>query len=218
MNTSAPQEGTVWSGLAVLLRTFAARAQNWVILARNLIPVVGVYLLGWSMSLTAFAYWFDGICMVAMIVIACAVRAPEKEFRSAPWHKVPLLVVLTVLCAAFAFFLLAIPYWMAYGALGLDGAVDEIQRNRNVALSFFGMLAGIVVRSFLHGGYMTLSIAQLAERWQPDMYNLGARAFAMLVIIGWHLEALVVPLIALLLAGIEIWPTLRDDLFRPERR
>jgi len=31
------------------------------VLARNLIPVVGIYGFGWSAALAVFNYWFDGL-------------------------------------------------------------------------------------------------------------------------------------------------------------
>ena len=212
MSTPASEQGTLWSGLAVLCRTFATRAQNWIALARNLIPVVGVYLLGWSKSLTAFGYWFEGICMVAMFVFTLCVRIPEEKFRSAPWSKVPVLLLVTSLCGAFALLMIGIPYWMAYGALDLDIAVEQIRLNHFVALSFLAMFAGIVVKAFQRDGYMTLSNDELKRRWEPDMHNLGARALAMVMIVGWSFGMLLVPLIALLLTGIEVWPRLRQDL------
>jgi len=211
VNEQASDERTVWSGLAVLVRAFAGRAQNWLALARNLIPVAGVYLLGWSKNLTVFGYWFEGLCMVAIIVITLSIRVPEEKFRSAPWRQVPFFVLVTLLCGAFALFMVGIPYWMAYGALGLDVAFAEIRRT-HAEISFLGMAAALVVKAFLHGGYLTLGNDELRERWQPDLHNLGGRALAMLAIAGWSLGYLLVPLIALLLTGIEVWPAMRRDL------
>ena len=67
------------------------------------------------------------------------------------------------------------------------------------------------------GGYLRLSNDELKARWENDLHNLGARALAMVMIAGWNLGALLVPLIALLLTGIEVWPTLRDDVMPPRR-
>jgi len=38
------------------LREFAAPPDAWTALARNLIPVVGIYFFGWSAALTVFNY------------------------------------------------------------------------------------------------------------------------------------------------------------------
>ena len=42
------------------LREFASRRDAWVVLARNMIPVVGIYAFGWSAAISVFNYWFDG--------------------------------------------------------------------------------------------------------------------------------------------------------------
>src|SRR5437899_8164324 len=57
------------------LRELASRPGAWAILARNLIPVVGIYGFGWSAALAVFNYWFDGLTAVAAIVAALIPRA-----------------------------------------------------------------------------------------------------------------------------------------------
>ncbi|MBX6324575.1 MAG: hypothetical protein IRY93_00905, partial [Chthoniobacterales bacterium] len=39
------------------LREIAQRPETWTVVARNLIPVAGVYFFGWSAALTVFNYW-----------------------------------------------------------------------------------------------------------------------------------------------------------------
>src|SRR5438067_12621614 len=56
------------------LREFASRPDAWTVLARNLIPVVGIYGFGWSAALAVFNYWFDGLTAVAAIVAAIIPR------------------------------------------------------------------------------------------------------------------------------------------------
>src|SRR6201987_3845662 len=57
------------------LREFASRPDAWVVLARNMIPVVGIYAFGWSVAVAVFNYWFDGLTAVAAIVAAMIPRA-----------------------------------------------------------------------------------------------------------------------------------------------
>src|SRR5437660_11828461 len=57
------------------LREFASRRDAWVILARNMIPVVGICCFGWSAALSVFNYWFDGLTALAAIVAALIPRA-----------------------------------------------------------------------------------------------------------------------------------------------
>src|SRR5437660_4031513 len=60
------------------LREFASRPHAWAVLARNLIPVVGVYGFGWSAGLTVFNYWFDGLTALAAITAALVPRAVRE--------------------------------------------------------------------------------------------------------------------------------------------
>ena len=57
------------------LREFASRTDAWVVLARNMIPVVGIYALRWSVAVSVFNYWFDGLTALAAIVAAMIPRA-----------------------------------------------------------------------------------------------------------------------------------------------
>src|SRR5437899_9701810 len=57
------------------LRELASRPGAWLVLARNLIPVVGIYGFGWSAALAGFNYWFDGLIALAAIVAALVPRA-----------------------------------------------------------------------------------------------------------------------------------------------
>src|SRR5919198_6226133 len=57
------------------LREFASRPDAWVVFARNMIPVVGIYAFGWSVAISVFNYWFDGLTAVAAIVAAMIPRA-----------------------------------------------------------------------------------------------------------------------------------------------
>src|SRR6476646_9684081 len=61
--------------LSQQLREFASRPDAWVVLARNMIPVVGIYAFGWSVAVSVFNYWFDGLTAVAAIVAAMIPRA-----------------------------------------------------------------------------------------------------------------------------------------------
>src|SRR5437667_10908320 len=72
------------------LREFASRPHAWGVLARNLIPVVGIYGFGWSAALAVFNYWFDGLSALAAIVAALiprAVRETQPKSVRATWPK-----------------------------------------------------------------------------------------------------------------------------------
>src|SRR5256885_14686508 len=59
------------------LRELASRPDAWLVLARNLIPVVGIYGFGWSAAPAVFYYWFDGLTALAAIVAPLIPRAPR---------------------------------------------------------------------------------------------------------------------------------------------
>src|SRR5213592_2468269 len=70
------------------LRELASRPDAWVVLARNLIPVVGIYGFGWSAALAVFNYWFDGLTALAAIVAALiprALRETQPKSVAANW-------------------------------------------------------------------------------------------------------------------------------------
>src|SRR5213594_896827 len=72
-SSSAPRP--IAPPLSQRLRELASRPGAWLVLARNLIPVVGIYGFGWSAALTVFNYWFDGLTALAAIVAALIPRA-----------------------------------------------------------------------------------------------------------------------------------------------
>jgi hypothetical protein len=57
------------------LREFASRPDAWAVVARNLIPVVGINAFGWSAALAVFNYWFDELTALVAIVAALIPRA-----------------------------------------------------------------------------------------------------------------------------------------------
>src|SRR5213594_1403472 len=72
-SSSAPRP--IAPPLSQRLRELASRPGAWLVLARNLIPVVGIYGFGWSAGLTVFNYWFDGLAALAAITAALVPRA-----------------------------------------------------------------------------------------------------------------------------------------------
>ena len=94
------------------LREFAARPDAWTVLARNLIPVVGIYGFGWSAALCVFNYWFDGLTALAAIVAALIPRA----LRETQSNKDRVTLVGNVVRGVFVWLLLVgivgLPYWI----------------------------------------------------------------------------------------------------------
>src|SRR5207247_9240430 len=67
------------------LPDFAARPGAWLVVARNIIPVVGIYAFGWSAAVSVFNYWFDGLTALAAIVAALIPRV-LRETQSKKDH------------------------------------------------------------------------------------------------------------------------------------
>src|SRR5438046_3967321 len=94
------------------LRELASRPHAWAVIARNLIPVVGIYAFGWSVALSVFNYWFDGLTALAAIVAALVPRA-LRETQSKKDH---VTLVGNVVRGVFVWLLLVgivgLPYWI----------------------------------------------------------------------------------------------------------
>jgi len=94
------------------LREFASRPDAWVVLARNMIPVVGIYAFGWSAAVSVLNYWFDGLTALAAIVAALVPRA-LRETQSRKDH---VTLAGNVVRGVFVWLLLVgivgLPYWI----------------------------------------------------------------------------------------------------------
>src|SRR3982751_768944 len=92
------------------LRELAAQPHAWGVIARNLIPVVGIYVFGWSAALAVFNYWFDGLAALVAIVTALIPRAlRESQPKSAGVVKNLFAGLLTWI---FLVGIIGMPYWI----------------------------------------------------------------------------------------------------------
>jgi hypothetical protein len=126
------------------LREFAFRPDAWVVVARNMIPVVGIYVFGWSAAVSVFNYWFDGSTALAAIVGALVPRA----LRETQTKKDHTTLVCDVIRGVFVWLLLVgivgLPYWIVLIPLHdlLLGSELGRQLAQSPALWFtFGSLA-----------------------------------------------------------------------------
>ena len=189
------------------LREFASRRDAWLILARNLIPVVGIYAFHWSAALTVFNYWFDGLSALAAIVAAMVPRAMRETRKKG--ESLAGSIFKGVLTWTFLVGIIGLPYWVAFVPLHdllLDGELWQlILRSPGLWLTF-AVLAGGHFWNAFHVGYDTLPENELKQRARWDIYLLLLRAVAMLMMAGQGLAFVLVPLMALLLSYFEIWP------------
>jgi len=189
------------------LREFATRRDAWAILARNLIPVIGIYAFHWSAALAVFNYWFDGLTALAAIVAAMVPRALRESSKKP--ESLEGMIFKGFLTWILLVGIIGLPYWIVL--IPLNGLLLDAELWRHILTSpslllTFGMLAiGHFWKAF-HVGYDTLPENELKQRARWDIYLLVLRAMAMFMMAGHGLAFILVPLMALLLSYFEIWP------------
>jgi len=126
------------------------------VLARNLIPVVGIYGFGWSAALAVFNYWFDGLyragCNRRRGDCALAARG-AAEIGAAAWVK---NLVGGPVTWVFLVGIIGLPYWIVL--IPLHGLLlgNELRRElaHSPALWFtFGSLAPDISGRRFRSGY-----------------------------------------------------------------
>lgn len=190
------------------LREFAANRRAWAVLARNLIPVVGIYAFGWSAALAVFSYWFDGLTAVAAITAAMVPRA-LRESRGAGEASLAKNVFSGVLTWIFLIGIVGLPYWIVLIPLHNLLLGTELRRalaeSPGLWLTFGSLAAGHFWKAF-RSGYDTMPDKELKQRARWDIYLLVLRAVAMFIMAAHGLAFVLVPLMALVLTYFEIWP------------
>jgi hypothetical protein len=191
------------------LRELVSRPDAWAVIARNLIPVVGIYAFGWSAAISVFNYWFDGLTALAAIVAALVPRA-LRETQSKKDHAT---LIGNIVRGVFVWLLLVgivgLPYWIVLIPLHDLLLGNELRRElaHSPALWFtFGSLAASHFWKAFRMGYDTMLDKELKQRVRWDVYLLILRAIAMFFMAAHNLYFILVPLMALLLSYLEIWP------------
>src|SRR4051794_37409611 len=191
------------------LREFASRRDAWVILARNMIPVVGIYGFGWSAALSVFNYWFDGLTALAAILAALiprALRETKPKSGGVTWLGT---VVRGLVTWIFLIGIVALPYWIVLIPLHDLLLGEELRRQlaHSPVLWFtFGSLAASHFWKAFQMGYDAMPDKELKQRARWDVYLLILRAIAMFIMAAHGLYFILVPLMSLLLSYLEIWP------------
>jgi len=178
-----------------------------LILARNLIPVVGIYAFGWSAALAVFNYWFDGLTALMAIMAAMTPRA-MRETRK-PADSLIKTIPAGILTWVFLVGIVGLPYWIVL--IPLNGILlgtelrDTIVQSPALWLTFAFLAAQHFWKAF-HVGYDTMPENDLKQRARWDLYLLVLRAVAMFMMAAQGLAFILVPLMALLLTYLEVWP------------
>ena len=192
------------------VRELASRPHAWGVLARNLIPVVGIYAFGWSAALTVFNYWFDGLTALAAIVAVLIPRAlRETQPKSVGAISWVMNLVRGVVTWIFLVGIVGLPYWIVLIPLHDLLLGNELRRELTHSpalwLTFGTLAAGHFWKAF-QVGYDAMPDKELKQRVRWDVYLLILRAMAMFIMAAHGLAFILVPLLALLLSYFEIWP------------
>jgi len=190
------------------LRDLASRRDAWLVIVRNMIPVVGIFFFGWSAALAVFNYWFDGLTALAAIVAALVPRAMRESQPKASRNAVTALV-LGIFVWLFLVGIVGLPYWIVLIPLHDLLLGDELRQRlieSPVLWAMFGLLAASHFWKAFHIGYDTMPENELKQRARWDVYLLVLRAVAMFMMAAHGLVFILVPLMALLLSYFEIWP------------
>ena len=192
------------------LRELASRPGAWLVIARNMIPVIGIYAFGWSAELSVFNYWFDGLTALAAIVAALIPRAlRETQPKSTGIISVAVNIVRGVVTWIFLVGIVALPYWIVLIPLHDLLLGNDLRRQliQSPALWFtFGSLAASHFWKAFQSGYDAMPEQELKQRVRWDVYLLILRAMAMFIMAAHGLYFILVPLMAVVLSYFEIWP------------
>jgi len=191
------------------LREFATHPHDWAVLARNLIPVVGIYAFGWSAALTVFNYWFDGFAALAAIIAALVPRALRETAKKTDSQALPLKIIRGVVTWIFLVAFVGLPYWIVLIPLQplFQGSnlLNQIAHSQSLLLTF-GAIAASRFWKALQSGYDLMPDRMLTQRVRWDVYLLIIRAIAMFMMVAQGLYFILVPLMSLFLTYMEIWP------------
>jgi hypothetical protein len=196
------------------LREFAANPHAWLVLGRNLIPVVGIYVFGWSAALSVFSYWFDGLTALAAIVAAVVLRLLREMPTNVGWQGSGIgakagNIVTGVVTWIFLVGVIGLPYWgvlipLHKILLGHE-LRSQLAHSPALWLTFGSLAVGHFWQAF-RAGYDTMPENQLKQRARWDLYLLVLRAGAMFIMAAQGLAFILVPLMALFLTYMEVWP------------
>lgn len=190
------------------LQEIAQRHEVWPMLIRNFVPVIGVYGLGWSAGLAVFTVWFDGL-VALLATIAMLVPRALRETMPAPvgLFDRATRVAGEVFVWVFLAVILALPYWIVliplHPLMFAPDVVDELTHSSALWLTF-GAIAAQNAWQAWRVGYEDLPERELKQQLRWNVYLLILRAIGMFMLAQFAF--LLVPLLAVLLCYLEIWP------------
>ena len=183
---------------------FTEGPRPWLVLARNSIPVIGVFGFGWPAAVAVFEIWFDGASALgAMFFLALAVFADrDPSFPTARFRSLGLVVG-----GLAAFALLGIPYWFTLGALFAvfePGSWSSAIREPLFLWALVIVLVGNLVEEWLRA-YDRMSDAAIRREFNWEFHMHLARVMVTLMAAFLGSRFMIVG-VALALSYVEIYP------------
>ena len=204
-----PTLAEIGPGILTHLRELATRPEAWLVLLRNSVPVVGVFAFGGSGPVVVFSYWFDGLIGVSAIMAAMVPRAlRESDAAGHAKRGLAKRVALGVFCWLILLAIVGLPYWIVLIPLAEHLKNPALWQELATSPTLWGAFGAMAVMHYWNAfrrGYDTLPDQQLKQRARTDLYLLILRAIAMFIVAG-HFAALLVPIMAVVLSYLEIWP------------
>ncbi len=216
-----PSSEDAQKAVAGLWQELRTNRRAWIVLGRNLVPVIGVLAFAWSAGLALFDYWFDGLSAVAAII---AVMLPRAIRESGPIAQagLPRKLVTGVFVWGVLMVFVALPYWIVLIPLHrvlLDPDLWTLIRQEPSVWVGLLWVAGSNSWTAVRRRYAALPDKEMKQALRWDVYLLILRAMAMflLAIPAFPLGMLVV--MALVMTWLEVFPAraLRATFGDPER-
>jgi hypothetical protein len=196
------------------LTPFKEGLRPWLVLARNAIPVIGVYALHWSSNAFLFQLWFDGVAalgaMIALHMRAFILTDPKARLPASIPPEMGFRVKLLVFSIAWLVIvlLLGIPYWFAlffFSATLFQGSFWTLTlRDPAILVALLVVLISHVIEEFRRG-YERMSAAEASLEFNWDFSMHLTRIGALLFVAFFFGKFIMIPL-ALMLSYIEIYP------------
>jgi hypothetical protein len=179
---------------------FRESLRPWVVLVRNAVPVVGVYALGWSTSVTATQLWIDGASALTALVCFMTIGFSRNDstYKPTDWFIVPVLLLI-----------IGSPYWFMIVFLGpvvFDGRYLPTDATRDaVIVTGAGTVAMNLIETWMRGYHRQPDAKNRRDfNWE---YSIHLARCAAILMVGFFFRARVlIVALSIVLAYIEIYP------------
>jgi hypothetical protein len=197
-------------------RRFVTSSRCWLIFARNLIPVAGLLLFGWSLPLVVFNYWTDGLVGLAALFVALMVRF---YWQVMPQRNAGAVVALAVIGGIFIG-MFGIPYWLTLfsdknGDLNLMPTLLLVFHSPALLLTFVVSAAGNLWRS-LSSNIVKAEENVMIPQFGHELSLVVGRGMLLGMFLEAHVPLAVVPLMAVAITILEAAPIMEPSLIAPK--